>query len=141
MGFKIGLDVDAAPEKVWAALVDVEAWPQWTASMTSVERLEQGEFGVGSKARVTQPKLKAAVYTVTELVPGRSFVWETKAWGVTISAGHLVRPRAEGLSTITLRVTQTGALAQLVGLLAANTIRRYVTMEAEGLKKRCEAAA
>jgi uncharacterized protein YndB with AHSA1/START domain len=141
VGFKIEVDVDAAPDEVWATLVDVEAWPKWTASMTSVERLEQGEFGVGSRARVTQPKLKAAVYTVTELAPGESFIWETKALGVTTSAGHRVRPRGDGLATITLRVTQTGALAPLVGLVAATMIRRYVTMEAEGLKRRCEAAA
>jgi uncharacterized protein YndB with AHSA1/START domain len=138
MAFKIDMAIDAPPDQVWRALTEVEAWPAWTASMTSVERLETGEFGLGSSARVTQPKLKPTVYQVTEFVPGRAFTWAAKAGGVTTTAGHTVTPRGEGLSTVTLTVTQSGPLAPLVGMLAANTVRRYVTMEAEGLKKRCE---
>lgn len=82
--------------------------------MTSVERLQQGELGVGSSARVTQPKLKTAVYTVSECEPGRSFVWEMKTTGVKVRALHYVEDRGEGRARMVLGVEQTGALSGLI---------------------------
>lgn len=138
MKFQTAIDIDAAPATVWRTLIDVESWPKWTASMTSVERLQQGDLEVGSTARVTQPKLKAAVYTVTECEPGKSFVWEMKATGVQVRAIHLVEERGEGQARMTLGVEQTGALSGLITLLMGKRTRQYVQMEAEGLKKAAE---
>ncbi len=45
------------PRKAWAALTDVEHWPDWRASMTSVTRVDSGSFGVVSQARTKQPEL------------------------------------------------------------------------------------
>jgi hypothetical protein len=106
--------------------------------MTSVERLQKGELAVGSTARVTQPKLKAAVYTVTECEPGKSFVWEMKATGVKVRAIHLVEDRGEGHARMTLGIEQTGALSGLIAMLYGKLTRQYVQMEAEGLKKAAE---
>ena len=138
MKFETAIDIDASPASVWRVLTDVESWPKWTASMTSVERLQQGELGVGGSARVTQPKLKAAVYTVTECEPGKSFVWEMHATGVRVRAIHLVEERGEGQARMVLGVEQTGALSGLIDLLLGKRTRQYVRMEAEGLKKAAE---
>jgi len=141
MKFQTAIDIDAAPTTVWRTLTDVESWPKWSASMTSVERLQQGELTVGSTARVTQPKLKAAVYTVTECEPGKSFVWEMKATGVKVRAIHLVEDRGEGHARMILGIEQTGALSGLISMLYGKLTRQYVAMEAEGLKKAAEAEA
>lgn len=138
MKFQTAIDIDAAPATVWRTLTDVESWPKWSASMTTVERLQQGELDVGSSARVTQPKLKAAVYTVTECKPGKSFVWEMKATGVKVRAVHFVEDRGEGGARMTLGVEQTGALSGLISLFYGKLTRQYVVMEAEGLKKAAE---
>jgi uncharacterized protein YndB with AHSA1/START domain len=140
MKFETAIDIDASPAAVWRVLTDVESWPKWTASMTSVERLQQGGLGVGSSARVTQPKLKAAVYTVTECEPDKSFVWEMQAAGLKVRAIHLVEDRGEGHARMVLGVEQTGALSGLIDLLLGKRTRQYVRMEAEGLKKAAEAA-
>lgn len=138
MKFQTAIDIDATPATVWRTLTDVESWPAWTASMTKVERLQKGDLGVGSTARVTQPKLKAAVYTVTECEPGRSFVWEMKATGVKVRASHIVEDLGEGRARMVLGIEQTGALSGLISLLYGKMTRQYVSMEAEGLKKAAE---
>jgi uncharacterized protein YndB with AHSA1/START domain len=141
MKFQTAIDIDATPATVWRILTDVESWPAWTASMTKVERLQTGDLDVGSTARVTQPKLKAAVYTVTECESGKSFVWEMKATGVKVRATHFVEDRGEGQARMVLGVEQTGALSGLISMFYGKLTRQYVVMEAEGLKKAAEAEA
>ncbi|GAA2458361.1 hypothetical protein GCM10010191_92850 [Actinomadura vinacea] len=137
MRFEITVDVDAPLETVWAHLIDIERWPRMTASITRAERLDDGPFGKGSKARVHQPKLPAAVWTVTEFEPGRAFTWESRSPGVVTSGAHILTESADKVSA-RLTLDQKGAGAPLIGLLYGRLTRRYVTMEAEGLKKTSE---
>src|SRR3954471_14486663 len=127
--------VEAAPDDVWAVLSDVERWPQWTASMRTVERLEEGELRVGSSARIKQPALPRVVWTVTELVPGRSFTWEARSGGVHTKGIHTVEADGDG-SRVTLGIDQRGPMSWLVTLLYARRTKRYVATEAEGLRSR-----
>jgi uncharacterized protein YndB with AHSA1/START domain len=138
MRYEITVDIDAAPEKVWAVLADVERWPEWTPSMRTVKRLQDTPFGAGSTVRVRQPRLPQAVYTVTGYEPGRAFTWATKFPGVTVTATHDVLSREDGHATVRLAADQTGLLAPLIGLFTAGLTRRYVTQEAHGLKRVCE---
>ena len=85
-----------------------------------------------------QPKLKPAVYTVTECEPGKSFVWEMKATGVKVRGTHFVEERGEGQARMTLGIEQTGALSGIIATMFGKLTRQYVAMEAEGLKKAAE---
>ncbi|HRE03530.1 MAG TPA: SRPBCC family protein, partial [Ilumatobacteraceae bacterium] len=68
--------VIAAPAAVvWNLTIDVANWPSVTPTMTSVERLDDGPFGIGSKARVKQPMQRPTTWTVTEFDPERRFAW------------------------------------------------------------------
>src|SRR6202521_532865 len=69
----VAVDIGAPPEKVFGVLCDVERWPEWTPTMTSVQRLDNGPFGVGSSAQVRQPRLRPAVWQGTNLEDGRNF--------------------------------------------------------------------
>jgi len=138
MKFQTEIDIDAAPDAVWRVLADVESWPKWTASMTSVELLQPGEIRVGSTAKVTQPKLKPSVYTVTACDPGASFVWEMQAAGIKVRAGHVVEDRGQGQARMILSIEQSGVLSGLIDMLLGKRTRQYVRMEAEGLKKAAE---
>ena len=131
------VDIAATPQQIWQVLIDVESWPQWTTSMTRVQRLDSGPFSVGSRARVLQPKLPANVWRVVDLQNNRGFVWENKSWGAHTSAEHWIIARAEG-SVILLKVRQTGLLAALLSLWVSKLTRAYMETEAQGLKRRCE---
>lgn len=77
MRYEVSADIAAAAERVWSVLVDVERMPMWTSSMTRVERLDGGPFGMGSRVRIKQPRLPVAVWRVCELTPLSSFSWAT----------------------------------------------------------------
>ncbi|HYZ99514.1 MAG TPA: SRPBCC family protein [Acidimicrobiales bacterium] len=140
MHHETSIEIGADPSVVWATLVDVERWPEWTPSMTEVTRLDDRDLGVGSRVRIRQPRLPALVWTVTEYAPRASFTWASRAPGVTTTAAHrLGPPGPDGAVTVTLTVDQDGPLAPVMGRLMAPRTGRYIQMEAEGLKRRCEA--
>lgn len=139
MHFNTYADIEADLGKIWETLVDIEKWPEWTASTRSASRLDEGPLRVGSRARVEQPRLSPATWEVTEFTPGESFTWVSARPGVRTEGFHRLIPGENGVK-LELGITQTGALSWLIGALFGGLTRRYVTMEAEGLKRRCETA-
>ena len=140
MQASVTVDVDAPPERVWAVLSDVEAWPGWTASVRSVRRLDAGPLRVGSRVRIRQPRIPPTVWTVTELVEGQRFTWTALGPGVRTRAAHRVVPSGAG-SRATLTVEPDGVVGRLVGRLYTGLTERYLAMEAAGLKQRSEQPA
>ena len=64
-------EVDAPPEVVFAVLSDVERWPEWTPTVTRVERLGNAgaPLALGGRLRIVQPKVPPAEWTVTAFEP------------------------------------------------------------------------
>ena len=137
MNLQQSADIRAEIKGVWATLTDVQRWHEWTRSIDKIERLDDGEFGAGSRARIRQPRIPVAVWTVTEFEPGRSFTWVSEAVGIRTVATHVLEPR-DGGTRLTLTIAQTGWLAWLIRSRAEKTAREYLAMEAQGLKQRCE---
>jgi uncharacterized membrane protein len=132
------IEVNAPAQRVFAILCDVERWPEWTATMQSIQRLDAGIFKVGSQARVVQPKIKPTVWTVTDLQLDRNFSWITKTAGLRMEAGHVIEAQTFGCR-VTLTYRSSGFFSPLVGLLYGKLIAGYLHTEAQGLKKRSEA--
>lgn len=139
MRFEQTITVPAPAAALWAAVADVERWPEQTASMTSVELLD-GPLRLGARARVSQPKLPPAEWTVTELTEGEGFAWTSTAPGLRTVGDHRVTATGDAESTLTLAIDQRGPIGWLVGLAYRRLITRYIAMEAAGLSRAAQAA-
>jgi hypothetical protein len=139
MSYHVSISINAPTELIWSELIDVERWPQSTASITSVTRLESGAFQLGSSARIKQPQLPPMVWKVTNFQPAREFTWWVTSAGVTTIAAHKLSPGPGSSVTLTLSIDRVGLLAPLIDLLFDGLTRRYVNMEAAGMKRVCEA--
>ena len=135
--YETSVDIAAPPATVWAATVDVEAWPTWSATTDTVRRQEGGPIRPGSTAIVIQPRLRPATWTVREADRDESFVWDTTGPGYVVTARHEIRPRGDG-SSLRLQVVMTGLLSSVVWLVTGGVVRRYLDLEAVGLKRYCE---
>ena len=131
------VDIKASPDEVLTVLFEVERWPEWTPTMKSVRRLDEGPLAVGSRARIRQPKLVPAVWQVTELDAQKGFNWVTQNPGLAIKAMHWVEPGGAG-SRVTLSIGLSGRLRRLAAWIYGDLSKRYIAIEAEGLRKRCE---
>lgn len=132
------MEIAAPPARVWDLTVDVESWPDFTPTITKVERLDDGDLAVGSQARLEQPRQRPRIWTVTELEPGHSFAWSSKVLGLTMTARHLVEAAGEGARN-TLSVDVDGALAPMLGRLLRGPIMSAITTENQGFKSAAEA--
>ena len=130
--------IDAPAPVVWALTVDVESWPQVTPTMSSVSRLDDEPFGVGSRARVKQPKLRAAVWTVTRFEPGSVFEWSTRTMGMTMTGGHHLEAIDDGHCRNVLTLTASGPTATLLGWLLSRPMRAAIATENAGFKRAAE---
>ena len=132
--------IAADPGVLWEVTRDVENWPRWSPTMTSVERLDDGPIRVGSTARVRQPKLRPATWRVDEADPAGAFVWHTGGPGYRVRAVHRWHATATG-AEMYLSAEMTGVLAPLLWALTGATVGRYVSQEAAALKVECEKRA
>jgi carbon monoxide dehydrogenase subunit G len=136
--FSTTIEIYAPPARVWAVMLDLERWPEWTSTVTSMTRLDPGPLAVGSRVRICQPKLRPAVWQVTEVDEGQSSTWFTIGPGVRVIARHSIDPIAAG-SLVTLSIAFSGVLGPLVARLTRGLNERYLALEANGLKARSEA--
>lgn len=139
MAFEDTIDIAAPIEMVWALLADVDELASFVPTFSKIERDEDGPIAIGTTVRLTQPLQGTRTWTITELSAPSTFVWESKAPGVRMIAGHHLESRGHGCRQI-LRVDMTGPGAFLVRVLSGRMIRRALRAENEAFKERAEAA-
>lgn len=135
--FGIDVEIQAPPDRVWRVMSDFERWPEWTPTVTSIERLDRGPVAAGSRLRIRQPKLPPALWRLTEFEPGKGFTWVTGSPGIRVTARHWVEASGTG-SRATLSLQFSGLLGPLVARLTRGLNEGYLALEAKGLKGRSE---
>ena len=130
--------VGAAPAVVWAFAIDVERWPAVMDHIDRIDRCDQGQFGLGSSATLTQPGLPTTIWTVDRFISGESFRWRGRPLGMAMTADHIIRPSREGLTDLTLLVTASGWMAVLLGPVVRKAVERALVKEFSGFRMACE---
>ena len=140
MRFEESIDIDAPIERVWEVLSDIEAWPQRIETVDVVELLTPAPVSRDSRVRLKQPKLPEGTWDITVWDAPSYFEWHQKSGGITSVAGHRVEMLGEGRSRLTLSLDMRGPLIPVIGLFYRGLTNRYMTMEAEGMKRAAESA-
>ncbi len=132
----------ATPEAVWAVLSDVRRWAQWLPTIDSLEPLDPATpDGVGAAYRISQPRLRPAVWTLTSWQPAgprREFTWESKQPGVTTVGTHVVAATPDGGCEVTLGIEMSGPLAPVVRAVYGRLTVSYLATEARALAARAD---
>ena len=132
------VEIAAPPQLVWDVFTDVEHWPDWTSSVTSLVGLDAPALAVGRRFAIKQPGMSKLVWTVTEIEPGSSWTWVQRSPGVLVSARHDVIAQPGGRTLVRQQLDQRGVLGALVGRLMVKKTKRFLELEAQGLKARSE---
>jgi uncharacterized membrane protein len=136
--YEVSVDIEAGADRIWAALTDVERWPEWTPSMERVRLLDTGAVRVGSRALVKQPRFPPMTWRVITLEPLVEFTWESRNPGAVTVGAHRILPGTRSGTTVVLSLDQRGLTLAVIRPLLGDLLRRYVDMEAVGLKRRAE---
>jgi uncharacterized membrane protein len=140
MLFERSIDINAPQQRVWEVLSDVEAWPRRIDTVEAVELLTPAPLARGSRVRLKQPKLPEGVWDVTVWDAPSYFEWTQKTGGITSVAGHRVEALGESRARLTLNLDMRGFLIPVVALFYKGLTNRYMTREAEGMKRAAESA-
>jgi uncharacterized membrane protein len=133
-----GADIDAPAAVVWDVFSDVERWPEWTASVTRLVGLDGPGLAVGKRFEIKQPRMPKLVWEVTDVTPGASWTWVQRSAGGLTVARHEVIPESDRRTRVRQELDQRGPVGALVGLFMRGMTRRYLALEADGLKARSE---
>lgn len=133
---EVRIVIHASPADVWKVLADIQAWPAWAPTVTSVTTTAT-DLVVGATAQLVQPKIPTATWTVTAARPEQGFTWTSRSSGVVTTADHELHPK-DSDTEVVLRITHAGPMAPVARLFGGRMTRSYLKQEAEGLKARVE---
>ena len=132
------VEIDAPAAVVWDVYADAERWSEWTASVERGVALDGPGIEVGRRFEIKQPRLPKLVWEVTEVDPGTSWTWRQRSPGGTTYATHEVVSDGADRTIVRQRLDQKGPVGVVVGALMLRVTKRYLQLEAQGLKARSE---
>lgn len=132
------IEIAAPLALVWDVFSDVERWPEWTESVTRLVALDGPGLALGKRFEIKQPRMPKLVWVVTALDAGTSWTWTQKSPGGRTLATHQLEPIGADRTLVRQRIDQRGPIGVLVGLAMRRLTRRYLDLEAQGLKASSE---
>jgi hypothetical protein len=139
MRFEQSVEIDAPQQRVWDVLTDIARWPERIETVKSVELLTPPPMAVGGRVHMKQPRLPEEVWDVTVWDPPSYFEWRQEASGATTVAGHRVDVLEGGRSRLALTLDMRGLLIPILGRIFQGLTNRYMTTEAESIRRAAEA--
>ncbi len=138
--FEASTRIDAAPEDVWALLVDVGGWRDWDSGVDRVE----GRVALGERITIYATMIRDRPFsvTVTDIRPNEAMRWRGGLpFGLAvIERTYTLDRQDEGSTVVTVREDHSGPLAALLGRSTPDlnpSFRQFCA----GLKARAEQRA
>jgi uncharacterized membrane protein len=132
------IEIDAPAGTVWDVFTDVERWSEWTSSVERIVALDGPGIDVGKRFEIKQPRFPTLVWEVTAVDPGASWTWRQRSFGGRTFATHEVVEIEGDRTLVRQRIDQRGPVGVAVGVLMSRLTKRYLELEAQGLKARSE---
>lgn len=121
----VGIDVAAAPERVWPLLAEFRHWADWGPSIRAVESAAH-TVAPGVAGRVQTVAGVWLPFVITQVTPGRSWDWSVAGIPAT---GHRLLHLPDGSSRVEFTVSRW--LAPYTVVLRA-ALRRIRDLAEEG---------
>jgi hypothetical protein len=126
----------APPEKIWAALTDVERWPEWDTELASAAL--GSSFALGAKGRLKPKRGPATDFTISELTPRESYAFTTRLPLCELKVRRYLTRKDGGATYFTHEVSFVGPLYFVFGNLLGRRYREALPVVMENLRKTAE---
>jgi uncharacterized protein YndB with AHSA1/START domain len=136
--------IDRSPADVFAALLDVEHYPDWliASGIVRVERLDPGPLASGSRLRIGQTvagRSTVLVGSVTDLAPEKRFgLRGTDKDGVTIEIDAALAPDATATRLRWSLRLKLPLRYRMFESMVAPQAKRAAALDLEAFKRRVE---
>lgn len=139
--FSHSIVFEGSQEDAWAVLSAVDRWPEWLPTVDRVDVLDQAAIALGRRYRVHQPRLRPALWRISQVEAPHGFAWESRTLGLVSLADHRLEEAAAGRLRLSLSIAMRGPLTPLVRRAYGDLIQDYLTQEAAALERRVKAEA
>jgi hypothetical protein len=132
------LEVAAPPDRAWAHLARVEAWPSWARHLRSARLEPAGPLGPGSRGVFVLKPGVPTRFEMTDWEPPRRWRWRGGFLWLAVGYDHRFEPLPGGGTRIVLEVEAAGfavgTLGRLFGLAYARNLDRALPLLARELE-------
>ena len=131
------IDINAAPEIIWAWLVNALRWSDWYINARNIE-IKDGQTELAEKTRFRWTTFSATIDSeIKEFAPFSRIAWDAHAAGIHAYHAWLITETENGCHVRT-EETQNGLLARLGSFLMPNRMSKYHQIWLEALKNNAE---
>lgn len=130
------IDIAASCETIFRFCADVEAWSTWDPDTR--EAWIDGPLEAGRRGTLTPTRGRKVPLQITDVVPGRSFVAESRLPLFRMRFAHQLSPTSSG-TQVTHRVDFLGPLSLLLGPVLARRLNEGLPVTLARLKSLAEA--
>jgi carbon monoxide dehydrogenase subunit G len=131
------IEIERAPEDVYAFISNPENLPKWQEDVLDVRRESDTEF---TEVRTFVGRRVESTIEVTKAEPGREFAIRAGAGPVRFAVRHLLEPAGEGRTKLRILAESDspGGVLKLGGRLLRGTVERRARADFERLKELLE---
>lgn len=109
---RVGTNIAAPPEKIWALLTDAKGYPSWNSTVISID----GTIAIGEtiKLKATVDESRTFELTVSTFEPNTRMVWEDGGSTFRGVRTYTLTLQADGTTDFTMAEVFTGTMMGMI---------------------------